>query len=135
MLHSSTHHGAHSSVRAHTTLFEHTTTHSFVRAHHHLSGLRAKAAGVLDSMATAKLNAGRHERRDADLGERPNGLNGEAGPATFVGEGVGVEEFVQKHVANVTNFHTHSATCQLSLRSSQHVGRYLTFNANPLKVI
>ena len=85
-----------------------------------LSGLKAKAAEVLDSMATAKLDAERHERRDADLKERLDGLNGNEGPATFVLEGDGVEKFVQKHVANVTNFHTHSATCRKGKYGHKH---------------
>ena len=73
-----------------------------------LSGLKAKAAEVLDSMATAKLDAERHERRDADLKERLDGLNGNKGPATFVLEGDGVEKFVQKHAFQViARDHTH----------------------------
>ena len=54
-----------------------------------LSDLKAKAAEVLDSMATTKLDTERHARRDADLEERLNGLNGNAGPATLVGREVG----------------------------------------------
>ena len=58
--------------------------------------IKAKAAEVLDSIATTKSDAERHERRDADFEERLNRLNGNDGSTTFVVEGDGVEKSAVK---------------------------------------
>ena len=49
-------------------------------------------------------------------------LNGKKGPATFDSEFDGVElgKIAQEHVANVTNFHTHSVTCRKGKYGHKH---------------
>ena len=84
-----------------------------------LSGLRQTAANVLDSMASAKLEQARHDGRAEDKQARVERLNGATGPwcvRKFLRSCdpsiEGFKDAVQTEVANITNYHTHSATCR-----------------------
>jgi hypothetical protein len=107
-----------------------------------LDHLRRSATDVLDSMVCGTVDPVRHGARDQDKADRNNELNGE-GPASLESEYPlewaailhdltdpthdarhsdshiserQIEEFVERHVANIMNYHTHSATC--------HKGKY-----------
>jgi hypothetical protein len=107
-----------------------------------LDELRRSATDVLDSMVRGTVDPERHGVRDQDKADRNNELNGE-GPASLESEYPReweailrdltdsthdaqhsdsriserqIEEFVERHVANIMNYHTHSATC--------HKGKY-----------
>ena len=100
-------------------------------------GLRQSAADVLDSMVRGTLDPERHLSREQDKADRNERLNG-VGPADLESEfpeqwaaivkdlddnthdahnstshisEAQLHQFVERHVANITNYHTHSATC------------------------
>ena len=98
-----------------------------------LSALKETAAGVLDSMASSKLPAGVHDGRGEDNASRLQRLNSELGPWTaeecttlgshsehgLVNE-ADFNEAVQRNVVNLTNYHTHSATCRKGKYGCRH---------------
>ena len=98
-----------------------------------LSALKETAAGVLDAMASSKLPGEMHGGRCEDKASRLHRLNSELGPWTaeecitlgshsehgLVKE-ADFDEAVQRHVVNMTNFHTHSATCRKGKFGSRH---------------
>ena len=98
-----------------------------------LSALKETAAGVLDSMASSKLPAEMHDGRGEDNAARLQRLNSELGPWTaeecttlgshsehgLVNE-ADFSEAVQRNVVNLTNYHTHSATCRKGKYGCRH---------------
>ena len=98
-----------------------------------LSALKETAAGVLDSMASSKLPDEMHDGRGEDNAARLQRLNSELGPWTaeecttlgshsehgLVNE-ADFSEAVQRNVVNLTNYHTHSATCRKGKYGCRH---------------
>lgn len=117
-----------------------------------LDGLRRSAASVLDSMVRGTLDPARHGSREQDKADRNERLNGVGPPdleSEFPTQWAGILEdmsdnthdahnslpritedqlhgFVERHVANITNYHTHSATCH----KGSH-GKFSCRMANP----